>query len=114
MKMKTKTKGLTALLALMVFPFSARAAEEKTWGGESREKVLEEFSRIAESARKEWQVPGMAVSVVQGDRVIFARGYGVRRLGKEDPVTPETLFRSAPSRNPSPLPSWPWKWMPAA
>ena len=37
-------------------------------------------------------VPGAAVAIVQDGKVVFARGFGVRELGKPDPVTPDTLF----------------------
>lgn len=40
----------------------------------------------------DWQVPGLAVAVVKDDSVVFARGYGVRQLGRPDPVDAHTLF----------------------
>lgn len=40
----------------------------------------------------EWQVPGLAVAVVQGDRVILAEGFGLRDVEQRQPVTPETVF----------------------
>ena len=42
-----------------------------------------------------WQLPGVAVAVVQDDRVVFAKGFGVRELGKPDPVTADTMFQIA-------------------
>ena len=36
--------------------------------------------------------PGFEIAVIEGGRVVFAEGYGVRELGKPDPVTPETLM----------------------
>lgn len=41
---------------------------------------------------KETGAPGAAVAIVKDDRVIFARGYGVRELGKSEPVTTNTRF----------------------
>ena len=41
---------------------------------------------------KDWRVPGLAIVVVQGDSVLFMKGYGVRELGKPDPVTVHTRF----------------------
>ena len=38
-------------------------------------------------------VPGAAVAIVQGDEIVYAKGFGVRERGKDDPVTPETLMR---------------------
>jgi hypothetical protein len=37
-------------------------------------------------------VPGAAVAIVQGDRVVHARGYGVRQLGRRALVDASTLF----------------------
>jgi CubicO group peptidase (beta-lactamase class C family) len=44
---------------------------------------------------EEWVTPGVAVAVVQNDSVVFAKGYGVRRLGEPGPVGPETRFAVA-------------------
>ena len=43
-------------------------------------------------AVKDWNVPGLAIAVIKGDSTLFMKGYGVRELGKPDPVTPNTLF----------------------
>src|SRR5439155_22772039 len=40
----------------------------------------------------EWQVPGVALAIVQDDKVLLAKGYGVREAGKPEPVTEATLF----------------------
>jgi CubicO group peptidase (beta-lactamase class C family) len=48
-----------------------------------------------ERARKEFDVPGIAVAIVKDGKVVHAKGYGVRRIGDAAPVTPETLFRIA-------------------
>lgn len=53
---------------------------------------LEEFSRFVESARQEAGVPGAAVAVIRGDRLVLEKGYGVRELGDPAPVTPRTRF----------------------
>lgn len=37
-------------------------------------------------------VPGAAVAIVKDGDIVYAKGYGVRELGKDDPVTPETLM----------------------
>jgi CubicO group peptidase (beta-lactamase class C family) len=37
-------------------------------------------------------VPGAAVVIVQNGRTIYAKGFGVRELKKQDPVTPDTLM----------------------
>lgn len=40
-------------------------------------------------------VPGVAVAVVYDDATVYERGYGVRRTGADDPVTPDTVFQLA-------------------
>jgi len=46
---------------------------------------------IARAAIEAWGMPGLAVAVVSGDET-YTQGYGVREIGKDDLVTPETLF----------------------
>ncbi len=43
-------------------------------------------------AMTQWQVPGLAVAIVKDGKVVFARGYGVRELGKPGKVDADTLF----------------------
>ena len=43
-------------------------------------------------AMADWKVPGLAVAIVRGDSVIYARGYGVRKVGTTDAVNDRTLF----------------------
>lgn len=40
----------------------------------------------------DWHVPGLAIAVVRDDKVVLAKGYGVRDLVSKQPVTPDTLF----------------------
>ena len=42
---------------------------------------------------KQTRTPGAAVAVVLGDRIIFAKGFGLANVETEEPVRPETLFR---------------------
>jgi CubicO group peptidase (beta-lactamase class C family) len=45
-----------------------------------------------EKARAEFAVPGVAVGIVKDGKLVFAKGYGVRRLGETVAVTPDTRF----------------------
>ena len=55
-------------------------------------EALARFAAYAEEKRESFNVPGMVVVVVQGGEVVFARGFGVREAGGNDPVTPDTMF----------------------
>jgi len=37
-------------------------------------------------------VPGAAVAIVKDGEIVYAKGFGVRQLGSDDPVTPQTLM----------------------
>ena len=55
---------------------------------------VESFDKYVEAARQQWHVPGLSIVVVKDGKVVFEKGYGVRELGKSDPVTTDTLFGS--------------------
>jgi CubicO group peptidase (beta-lactamase class C family) len=42
-----------------------------------------------------YKVPGVSIAVIQGGRIAWARGFGVKEAGKSDSVTPATLFQAA-------------------
>ncbi|SEJ43361.1 CubicO group peptidase, beta-lactamase class C family [Dyadobacter koreensis] len=58
-------------------------------------KQIREFDQYVEKVRNEWEVPGLSIAVVKDNQVIFKKGYGVRELGKTEPVTTQTLFACA-------------------
>ncbi len=58
----------------------------------AQRESAQSFDAYVASAMKQWQVPGVAIVVVRGDSVIFAKGYGVREAGKADPVDEHTIF----------------------
>lgn len=51
-----------------------------------------DLEKLIQETQKRWQVPGLAVVIVRDDRAILLQGFGVRQLGKPEPVTPDTLF----------------------
>ena len=52
-----------------------------------------DFDAYATKSLQTLQTPGAAVAVVQNGKLLFARGYGVRRLGDNTPVDAHTLFQ---------------------
>lgn len=53
---------------------------------------LQKIDQIVTSAMTEFQVPGLAIAVVSQDKVLLAKGYGVRDIGNNQPVTAQTMF----------------------
>jgi len=47
---------------------------------------------LVERVRSTFDVPGISLAIVKDDKVVVARGYGVRRLGNPTPVDGRTLF----------------------
>ena len=56
---------------------------------------LAAVDRYIEAARSDWSVPGLAVAIVKDDELLFAKGYGVREIGGDEPVDAATLFAIA-------------------
>ncbi|WP_243049369.1 serine hydrolase [Dyella sp. RRB7] len=56
---------------------------------------LQDFAAYVDSARKQFDVPGIAVAIVKDGQVVLEQGYGVRELGKPDAVDAHTLFAIA-------------------
>ena len=76
----------TALLGFVIcMPTSAQSPT----ASESFPKELDNFLN---ATLKDWEFPGLAVAVVKDGKVIVVRGYGVRELGKPDPVNGDTIF----------------------
>ena len=46
-------------------------------------------------AMQEWNIPGMAIAIVSGDEIVFAKGYGYANLEKKEKVDANTLFAIA-------------------
>lgn len=53
---------------------------------------LDGLDQYIERSIRAWNFPGLAVAVVKDGRVAFAKGYGVREIGRPAPVTERTLF----------------------
>jgi CubicO group peptidase (beta-lactamase class C family) len=56
---------------------------------------LQQLDATVERVRQQFDVPGVAVAVVKDGKVVLERGWGVRELGKPEPVQADTLFAIA-------------------
>jgi CubicO group peptidase (beta-lactamase class C family) len=54
--------------------------------------ALDSIRSFLPKALKQWNVPGLAIAIVRGDRVILSEGFGLRDVEGNLPVTPNTLF----------------------
>lgn len=56
-------------------------------------EILATFESSIAAMLAQLEVPGVAVGVVQGGEVAFLQGFGVREMGRAEPVTADTLLR---------------------
>ncbi len=50
------------------------------------------FDQYVARSVHDWRVPGLAIALVHGDTVTFAKGYGVRTIGHPEPIDEHTVF----------------------
>jgi hypothetical protein len=76
--------ALLAAGVLLVAPLTPAVAQ--------RGDPFRALDACADGARAAWKVPGLAVAIVRNDSIVYARGFGVRELGKPDRVNERTVF----------------------
>ena len=82
--------GVAVMASAAVEPAAVTAAAEPADAAR-----LARVDAVVEQARKQFDVPGIAVAIVRDGKVVMERGYGVRELGKPEPVTAATPFAIA-------------------
>ena len=85
--MRSKITRAFCLLIILSFLFTPLAAKKKT-----PEAYLKGIDKFITERMEEWNVPGMAISVVQEGRLVYSNGFGFRDIERNLPVTPQTLF----------------------
>lgn len=58
----------------------------------AQDAPLSGFDDYVNKAIKDWEVPGLAIAIVKDDKIVLAKGYGVKKLGDPTPVDERTLF----------------------
>ena len=79
--------------------FQPAGYARETFAGRTAHKLdaarLQSIADFIESMRKDFDVPGVAVGIVQDGKVVMSRGFGVRELGNPAPVDGDTRFMIA-------------------
>lgn len=88
------TSGV-AFAADTVLTQPAVAAAKKSARGLHVRGAVRAVDELVPRLMRKTGVPGVAVGIVQGDEVLYAKGFGVRTLGKSARVTPQTVFQLA-------------------
>ncbi|MGE9295175.1 MAG: serine hydrolase [Puniceicoccales bacterium] len=59
------------------------------------EDAIAALDGIVTNVMAETGVPGMAVAVVHDDKLVYAKGFGVKQVGGDDPIDENTVFQIA-------------------
>jgi len=83
--MRTRRPVQAALvMVLCLLPFGLEARRHTG--------LADDFEPLVRRLMARDHIPGVAVGVVEGGRLVFARGFGYRDVDRRLPVTPDTLF----------------------
>jgi len=82
--------GKTFVVGLLLLACASVAAAQQ------REGISDTaLAELTSRAMSEFKVPGMAVGIVKADKILLAKGYGAREIGKKGEIDPATLFKIA-------------------
>jgi len=71
------------IIAALLFPLFAASAKDLD---------RRQIERIVNEARTKWEIPGVAIAIVQDGRITHSAGYGIREEGSDAAVDADTLF----------------------
>ena len=89
---------MVALSGLMVVGSAAMVRAELPAG--RLQTAVKELEVIAKKTLKDTGVPGIAIAIVHDDKVIYAKGFGIREAGKDQPIDADTVFQIASMSKP--------------
>lgn len=97
MKHRLILRAAIAMLALgaLCLPFSVQAQGA---GQVTKEQVQAAIAAVEKAAQNEIDTggePGIAIGVVYQDELVYAKGFGVREVGKPEMVDADTVFQLA-------------------
>ncbi|MEG3050110.1 MAG: serine hydrolase domain-containing protein, partial [Thermomonas sp.] len=79
--------------------FQPAGYSRETFAGRTAHKLddarLAKIADFIEGMRKAFDVPGVAIGIIQDGKVVMSRGFGVRELGKPEKVDGDTRFMIA-------------------
>jgi CubicO group peptidase (beta-lactamase class C family) len=93
--MKKILRTVVVLWALLLTPLSAPAQTGTHVTEDHVKAALPALENYMQEAQAKTGVPGVSVAVVFQDQVLYLQGFGVREVGKSEPVTEDTVFQLA-------------------
>ena len=93
-KSRSIVRVLTFLLILTP-PFCGAAPQQAHVTSEQVTRAVQDLEKLAQQKIQENAVPGLAIAVVFQDKVVYAKGFGVRDVNTKAPVDADTVFQLA-------------------
>lgn len=88
-----------AAIALTVNSLRPKGHQREIFAGKPAHPLDAEriavLTGFVKEVMQQFGIPGVALSLIDGGKVVFAGGFGVKTLGKPDPVDADTLFIAA-------------------
>lgn len=91
----TRLLSVALALALLAGPsVAAAAAPESDHDLEARvQKLAPAIEQYIESGMRDFDVPGLSIGIVVGDKLVYSKGFGVRGKNNRAPVDGRTVFQ---------------------
>jgi CubicO group peptidase (beta-lactamase class C family)/pimeloyl-ACP methyl ester carboxylesterase len=86
---------LTSIATLVLEISSAAPAQQPHVTFEQVTHAVQEVEKLAQEQIDQNAVPGLAIAVVFQDKVVYAKGFGVRDVNTKAPVNADTVFQLA-------------------
>lgn len=77
-----------ALAALLLLPSVLQPQPR----ADTRVGLAADLDAYIARGMRDWRIPGLAIAVVRNDSIVYAKGFGVLRIGEAAPVDARTMF----------------------
>ncbi|WP_068468904.1 serine hydrolase [Candidatus Protochlamydia phocaeensis] len=55
-------------------------------------KIIPPLEEYVRQLMADWQIPGASIGIIQGDQLIYVKGFGTKEVDTSQPIDSETLF----------------------
>ena len=93
-----KSRSIVLVLAsllILAAPFCVAAPQQPHVTSEQVTHAVQEIEKLAQKQIDQNALPGLAIAVVFQDKVLYAKGFGVRDINTKAPVNADTVFQLA-------------------
>jgi CubicO group peptidase (beta-lactamase class C family) len=88
-----------APIGLVVGSLRPKAYQRESFAGRKPQHLdaarIAQLKAFVETAMHQLGIPGVSIALVDNGKIVYAGGFGVRELGKPEPVDADTLFMAA-------------------